>query len=116
MQRGDFKKLPTVRGAELRVLYAASLGGLSGFSEMDLDSTSPQSAHWRYWIASSRRARCNSIARTFTGLRHFGQGVRINNVSDMVNRFRDRRTEDTQKGPIRYYEGPGRFAITPHQI
>ena len=40
----------------------------------------------------------------------------MNNVKDMVNLFRARRTEDTQKGPVRYYEGPGRFAITPHQI
>jgi hypothetical protein len=111
MQRGDFKKLLAVRGAEWKVLYAASSGGLSGFS-----STSPQSAHWKYWIASSRRARCSSIARTFTGSWHFGQGVSMNSVKDMVNLFRARRTEDTQKGPVRYYEGPGRFAITPHQI
>jgi hypothetical protein len=40
----------------------------------------------------------------------------MNNVKDMVNPFRARRTEDTQKGPIRYYEGPGRFAVAPHQI
>ena len=110
---GKSYTLADVRGAELRVLYAASSGGLSGFSEMNLASTSPQSAHWKYWIASSRRARCNSTARTFTGLQHFGQGASINNVKDMVNLFRARRTEDTQKGPVRYYEGPGGFAITP---
>jgi hypothetical protein len=41
------------------------------------------------------------MARTFTGLWHFGQGVSMNNVKDIVNLFRARRTEDTQKGPIR---------------
>ena len=40
----------------------------------------------------------------------------MNNVKDMVDLFRARRTEDTQKGPIRYNEDPGRFAITPYQI
>jgi hypothetical protein len=49
----------------------------------------------------------------FHRLVHFGHGVSMNNVKDMVNLFRARRTEDTQKGPVRYYEGPGRFAITP---
>ena len=92
-------------------LYAASSGGLSGFSEMNLAPTSPQSAHWKYWIAISCRARWSSMARTFTGSWHFGQGASMNNVKDMVNPFRARRTEDTQKGPIRYYEGPGRFAV-----
>ena len=47
MQRGDSKKLLAVRGAEWKVLYAASSGGLSGFSEMNLASTTPQSAHWK---------------------------------------------------------------------
>ena len=40
----------------------------------------------------------------------------MNNVNDMVNPFRARRTEDTQKGPGRCYEGPGRFAIASRQI
>jgi hypothetical protein len=115
MQRGGVK-LVKVCGMDRKGLYAASSGGLSGFSEMNLASTSPQSAHWKYWIAISCRARWSSIARTFTGSWHFGQGVSMNNVKDMVNPFRARRTEDTQKGPIRYYEGPGRFDVAPHQI
>ena len=32
-------------------LYAASSGSLSGFSKMNLASTSPQSAHWKYWYS-----------------------------------------------------------------
>jgi hypothetical protein len=49
------QKLLTVRVAEWRVLYAASSGSLSGFSEMNLASTSPQSAHRKYCAASAER-------------------------------------------------------------
>ena len=97
-----FKKLLTVHGVEWKGLYAASSGHLSGFSEMNLAATLPQSAHWKYWIASSCRAPCSSIARTFTGLWHFGQGISMNNLKVMASPFRARRTEDTQKGPGRY--------------
>jgi hypothetical protein len=47
VQRGGFKQLLTVRGMERKGLYAASSGSLSGFS-VNLASTSPQSAHWKY--------------------------------------------------------------------
>jgi hypothetical protein len=113
----------TVRGEEKNGLYTASSGGLSGFSgglsgfnEINLASTSPQSAHWKYWIASSRRVECSSMAETFTGLWHFGHGVSTNNLKDMVSPFRARRTEDTQKGPGSTNEDPGRFAVAPHQM
>ena len=39
----------------------------------------------------------------------------MNNVKDIVSPFRARRTEDTQKGPGSTREGPGRFALAPHQ-
>jgi hypothetical protein len=100
MQGGALKRTADrVRGVDWERLYAANSGGLSGFGEVNLASTSPQSAHRKYWIPNSRRAGWRSIARTFTGLPHFGQRVSMNNVKDMMSPFRARRTKDTQKGP-----------------
>ena len=106
MQRGDFKTADGARrgvGRALRCqfrqlerlqrnelgLYIAAVGALEvldcklASGQMQLDGTNFHCS----W--------------------HFGQRISMNNLKDMVRPFRARRTEDTQKGPARYYWGSG---------